>query len=127
MVKAKKKKRFEHFAHNWSWWDTLIGFLGGSFCGVIATMLSLDSHWEAVTLLKEFATEIIEIFLIAFLLGRMIAVARWPRKIPLDYNKITMPGVIAAHFITIVMGIMAVIITLALVAPGVLELLAKHQ
>jgi len=121
-----KPKRFARLRHNWSWWDTAVGFFLGAFTGIVATLYLSDARWEAVNFLNEWVDQIIELFLIGFLLSRIIAVAKWPRNPPLDYSKITTAGAVAANFITMIMGMMLVIITLALVAPGVLELLAKH-
>ena len=121
---VKTPQRFARFRHNWSWWDSIVGFMMGSFVGIGTTLYLSDSHREAVTFINEWTAQIIEIFLIAFLIGRIISVARWPRNPPLDYNKITVAGAIAANFITMIMGLMLLIVTLALVAPHVLELVA---
>lgn len=130
MAKEKPKtkpKRFAKLRHNWSWWDTIIGFIGGAAGGWGAALWLDDARWEAVSFLTEYVDEIVQIFLITFLVGRMIAVARWPRAKPLDYNKITPSGVVAANFVTIILGAMALITLFALVAPKVLETLAEHS
>ena len=124
-----KKESLKKMVHGWSWWDVplLLLVLGiGIFLGTILILYGTDDTWEAVHMLNAWKMEIIELSLIAFLLGRLIGVAKWPRKPALDYNKITPSGVVAANFVSLIMGFMLIIITLALVAPGVLELLAKH-
>ena len=121
-----KKDLWKKLASNWSWVDTAVGFVVGAFVSMVITMFSLGMHKGAMDLLNAWSSEIVKLFLITVLLGRMLAVARWPRNPPLDYNKISPAGALAAHFLTIIIGLMLLIITLALVAPGVLELLAKH-
>ena len=121
------KKVLKKVTQGLSWWGVPPIFLIGAFFGA-AFALYMQGYQKAAThLMDKWADEAIMLALITFLLSRIIGVARWPRDPPLDYNKITGAGVVAANFITIIMGAMLLVITLALVAPGVLELLAKHS
>ena len=112
---------------NWSWLDSVAGFAMGA---PVWSMLALWWYGHGTTaerLLGDWSHEAVTAFLTLFLIGRLFSVARWPRAKPLDYNKITFPGVVAANFVTIILGSMLLICTLALVAPGVLELIAQHD
>ena len=123
---AKTKEALQKLRHNWNWFAAIAPYVAGILSGIVATMYYWDRRIEALALLHQWSREIVMMVLISLVLSRMIAVARWPRNPPLDYNKISGPGVVAAHFLTIVMGFILIIITLAFVAPGVLELFAKH-
>lgn len=120
------KSLWKRLSTNWSWADTLVGFTLGWFVGMTMTMYSRGMHEATMKVLNSWSNEIVSLLLIFLLVGRIIQVAGKPRAKPLDYNKITIPGVIAAHFLTIIMGTMLIIITVSLVAPGVLELIARR-
>ena len=119
------KALWKRLSKDWSWADTVIGFFLGWFVGMTMTMYALGMHSATMKMLSSWSSEIVSLLLIFLLIGRIIKLAQRPRAKPLDYNKITWRGIVAAHLLTIIMGIMLVIITLALVAPGVLELIAK--
>lgn len=119
------KRIWKRLSTDWSWADTVIGFFLGWFVGMAMTMYLRGMHGATMKLLSSWSNEIVSLLLIFLLIGRIIKIAQKPRSKPLDYNKITIPGVIAANFLTIIMGTMLIIITVALVAPGVLELIAK--
>lgn len=115
--------------HKWSWLGALVGFFVGApvWAALALWLWNADtSSAAAAILIDNWARESTLIAIMALLLGRLVAIARWPRKPPLDYNKITFPGVLAANALTIVIGAALLICTLALVAPGVLELMAEH-
>lgn len=126
MTKKTLKGTWRKVTHNMPWWSALVIFVFGIIAGFLWGNYNSGQYKYVMYLLNDWIDEIVMLALIVILLGRMISVARWPRDPPLDYNKISMPGVVAANFITIIMGIMLLIITLALVAPGALELLAKY-
>ncbi len=125
MKKAMKKLAASRFANNWSWWDTVTGFLFGGTLGSLVTLYFIN-HQSYAKVIGVWGMPIVQVTLALFLLGRMIAVARWPRTTPLDYNKITWAGVAAANFVTIIMGLAFLATVLSLVVPGLLQLLAKQ-
>lgn len=112
---------------NWSWLDSIVGFCLGGPVWIPIGLWYFGYGTTAARLLNDWSHEVITAFLALILMGRIISVARWPRHTPLDYNKITFPGALSANAVTIILGFALLICTLALVAPGVLELLAQHQ
>ncbi len=120
------KADLKKVAHNWSWWGAPIYLTVGLFFGWLGGLYLGGWRRVANALLDKYGHEAWVLLLIAFLLARLVAVVKWPRITPIDYNKINWPGVFAANFISIIIGVMLIIATLAFVAPGVLEMLAKH-
>jgi len=112
---------FKRTVHGWSWLDTFAGFCLGIPLGVILGLWWFGQGQLAARLLVDWSHEIVTVFLILVALGRLIAVSRWPRRTPIDYNKITPSGVVAANFVSLILGGMILIGTLALVAPGAIE------
>ena len=104
----------------------IVSSLFSALVGAYVALRLWGHNYAAFYLFANWGESGSKLFLIVFLLINIVWVARWPRKTPIDYNKITPSGVVAANFITLIMGAMLIITTLALVAPGVLELLAKY-
>ncbi len=103
------KKVYSHLKDRitaqWSWWDSLSGFCVGFVVGGII-VIAYSTTWRiALRVIEQWASPIVHFVLATFLIGRIFAVARWPRKPPLDYSKITWPGVVASNLITIILGI----------------------
>ena len=126
MIKKNLAKQLAHGINLTSVGNAVFWLVLGIVGGAVAMLYQQGNPTLARWLLEELKEDGLLVAFLLFLLMRLSAVARWPRATPLDYNKITGAGVVAANFVSIVIGAMLIIGTLAWVAPGVLELLAKH-
>ncbi len=126
MIKKNLAKQLAHGINLTSVGNAVFWLVLGIVGGAVSMLYQQGNPTLARWLLEELKEDGLLVAFLLFLLMRLSAVARWPRATPLDYNKITGAGVVAANFVSIVIGAMLIIGTLAWVAPGVLELLAKH-
>ncbi len=126
----KKTFRFilSRIAHQWSWWDTVVGFTVGVFIGVVICIFMWHTAKLAMFFITEWAGPIMHFMMGALLIGRMFAVARWPRNPPLDYTKLTLAGGFWANFLLFILGVafLAIIFNSAPNALEGLNTLAGH-
>lgn len=124
-----KKEHIKKLAHGITLGAALDHFVWlalGLFIGGVLMLYHGGDPALALWVLDEVDDDGLPMLLLVFLLARLIAIAQWPRKTPINYDKINWPGVVAANFISIVIGFMLLIITTALVAPIFFEALAKY-
>ncbi len=130
MTRKAADRWYQKLYREWHPWTLVKGILLGLLVGVPVGTGFTQNLWRTYRMIDNNSEEIAVTALIAILVGRMIVVARWPRTPLLDYNKITGWGFLASNFLTIVMALVVLILTLRLVAPGLLELLgalAVHE
>jgi len=124
---GKKEKWYYKLIHDWHIWALLKGTLFGVVVIGIPIGTSFTQNlWRTYRLITNNAEYITIVMVMALVMGRMIGVARWPRTTPLDYNKITWPGMVSANFLSGVLGFILLILTIRLALPGFLEIIAAQ-